>query len=212
MPLFAAHEGRDGELAVKMRRIAEIEAGGAQSSSPSGRLESRHSFILSRCRHFMACSHGPTDRHRSRCAGISNPACLLFAENTTYRRTEGFGYHAGKVGLLGTMPVMQSDDLRQRYRRRFDIEIIVPSDTEKQALDRVIFHELVRRELKDDSTREYLRIIAALRAEGAQGVILGCTEIFLLIGQSDLPNFPVFDTTELHVDALVAFAIPQSAV
>lgn len=107
---------------------------------------------------------------------------------------------------------MQSDDLRQRYRRRFDIEIIVPSDTEKQALDRVIFHELVRRELKDDSTREYLRIIAALRAEGAQGVILGCTEIFLLIGQSDLPNFPVFDTTELHVDALVAFAIPQSAV
>lgn len=116
-----------------------------------------------------------------------------------------------KVGLLGTMPVMQSSDLRQRYSQRFGIEIIAPPDSDKKIVDRVIFNELVRRELRDDSKREYLRVISALRADGAQGIILGCTEIFLLVGQSDLPDFLVFDTTELHVDALVAFAIPQSA-
>jgi aspartate racemase len=116
-----------------------------------------------------------------------------------------------KVGLLGTMSVMQSEGLRQRYRERFGIDIIAPSETDKQVVDRVIFDELVRRELRDDSKREYLRVIAALREDGAQGVILGCTEIFLLVGQGDLPDFPVFDTTELHVNALVAFAISQSA-
>jgi aspartate racemase len=116
-----------------------------------------------------------------------------------------------KVGLLGTMSVMQSEGLRQRYSQRFGIDIIAPNDTDKKVVDRVIFDELVRRELREGSKREYLRIIAALRADGALGVILGCTEIFLLIDQSDLPDFPVFDTTELHVDALVAFAISDSA-
>lgn len=115
-----------------------------------------------------------------------------------------------KVGLLGTMSVMQSEALRRRYRQNFGIDLIVPSEADKQVVDHVIFEELVRRDLRDDSRREYLRIIAALREDGARGVILGCTEIFLLVGQGDLPNFPVFDTTELHVDALVAFALSQS--
>lgn len=112
-----------------------------------------------------------------------------------------------RVGLIGTMPVMQSEDLRQRYRERFGIEIIAPSDADKVIVDRIIFDELVRRDLRAESKREYLRVVEALRAEGAQGVILGCTEIFLLIGQSDLPDFPVFDTTELHVEAAAAFAL-----
>ncbi|MBK3664726.1 amino acid racemase [Bradyrhizobium diazoefficiens] len=115
-----------------------------------------------------------------------------------------------KVGLLGTMSVMQSDALRQRYSQRYGIELVAPSDADKQIVDRVIFDELVRGDLRDTSKREYLRIVAGLRADGAEGVILGCTEIFLLIGQSDLPNFPVFDTTELHVDALVDFACSTS--
>jgi aspartate racemase len=73
-------------------------------------------------------------------------------------------------------------------------------------VDRIIFDELVRRELRPESKREYLRIAHTLRAQGAEGIILGCTEIFLLIGQTDFPGFPVFDTTELHVAAAVAFA------
>jgi aspartate racemase len=111
------------------------------------------------------------------------------------------------VGLLGTMPVMQSEELRRRFRERFEIDIVTPIDSDKEVVDRIIFDELVRRDLRDDSRREYLRIIDALQAQGAQGVILGCTEIFLLIGQDDLPSFPVFDTTELHVEAIVAFAL-----
>jgi len=112
-----------------------------------------------------------------------------------------------QVGILGTMPVMQSEELRRRYKDRNNIEVIAPTDEDMVIVDRIIFDELVRRELRDESKREYLRVIAALRERGAQGVILGCTEIFLLIGQDDLPDFPVFDTTELHVEAAVAFAL-----
>lgn len=112
-----------------------------------------------------------------------------------------------RVGLLGTMPIMKSEQLRQRFQERFGIEILAPSDVDKEIVDRIIFDELVRRDLRNESKAEYLRVVAALRAEGAQGVILGCTEIFLLIGQSDLPGFPVFDTTALHVEALASFAL-----
>ncbi len=112
-----------------------------------------------------------------------------------------------RVGLLGTKPVMQSAELRNRFRDRFGVEIIAPAAADQEVVDRIIFDELVRRDLRADSKAEYLRIVAALRAEGAQGVILGCTEIFLLIGQSDLPDVPIFDTTALHVEALASFAL-----
>lgn len=110
------------------------------------------------------------------------------------------------VGLLGTLPVMNSAELREWFGARYGIKVLTPSDADKDVVDRIIFSELVRRDLREDSKREYLRIVADMRAHGAQGLILACTEIFLLIGQRDLPGFPVFDTTELHVEAIVAAA------
>ena len=111
------------------------------------------------------------------------------------------------VGLLGTMPVMKSSELRGRYQEEFGVEVIAPAQADREIVDRIIFNELVRGELRVDSKREYLRIVGELRERGAEGVILGCTEIFLLIAQEDLPGFPVFDTTELHVQAAVDFAL-----
>lgn len=111
-----------------------------------------------------------------------------------------------RVGLLGTLPVMRSAELAARYRERFGVETIAPDETDMATVDRIIFDELVRRDLRAGSKAEYLRIVERLRAAGAEGVILGCTEIFLLIGQSDLPDLPVFDTTALHVAAAVDFA------
>ena len=112
-----------------------------------------------------------------------------------------------RVGLLGTMPVMKSLKLRDRYRERFGTEVVAPTEADKEIVDRIIFNELVRGELREESKREYLRIVGELRERGAEGVILGCTEIFLLISQDDLPGFPVFDTTELHVQAAVEFVL-----
>ena len=107
-----------------------------------------------------------------------------------------------RVGLLGTAPTMRSATLAERFRRKFGFETIAPDEADMAVVDRIIFDELVRRDLRAESKAEYLRVVAALRAKGAEGVILGCTEIFLLIGQQDLPGFPVFDTTALHVAAI----------
>ena len=112
----------------------------------------------------------------------------------------------GRVGLLGTMPVMKSAELRDRFRDRFGVEVVIPDDADRKIVDRIIFDELVRGRLYEESKREYLRVVDKLRADGAEGVVLGCTEIFLLISQNDLPGFPVFDTTELHAQAAVELA------
>ena len=115
-----------------------------------------------------------------------------------------------RVGLLGTMPTMTSAELRDKYQKSCGVEVIAPTPADSEIVDRIIFNELVRGELSAESKREYLRIVGELRGRGAEGVILGCTEIFLLIGQNDLPGFPVFDTTELHVQAAVDFALGES--
>lgn len=114
------------------------------------------------------------------------------------------------VGLIGTMPVMQSEQLKNRYRERFGIELITPSPDDKMIVDRIIFNELVKRDLRQSSKLEYLRIVQSLRQQGAEGVILGCTEIFLLINQNDFSDFPVFDTTTLHVKAIIDFALQST--
>jgi aspartate racemase len=112
-----------------------------------------------------------------------------------------------RVGLLGTKPVMSASYLREYYTRHFNIEIIVPDEEGQTLVDRIIFDELVRRELRPESRMAYLGVIDKLRSQGAQGVILGCTEIFLLVSQTDQPDFPMFDTTALHVARAVSMAL-----
>jgi aspartate racemase len=112
-----------------------------------------------------------------------------------------------RVGLLGTKPVMSASYLKDYYGQRFDIEILVPSEKEQVLVDRIIWDELVRRDLRSESKATYLGVIDRLQDRGAQGVILGCTEIFLLVSQADRPGFPMFDTTALHVARAVGMAL-----
>lgn len=111
-----------------------------------------------------------------------------------------------RVALLGTYPVMSADYLRRRYAERFGVETLVPDADERVLVDRIIFDELVHGVVKAESRERYLEIIDRLAGRGAQGLILGCTEIFVLISQADRPGFPMFDTTRLHAEAAVALA------
>lgn len=113
-----------------------------------------------------------------------------------------------KVVLLGTMPVMQLAYLRERYADNFGLEILVPSLDEQKEIDRIIFDELVKFDINEGSRPKYLGIIDRLvRDQGAEGVILGCTEIFLLLRQEDRPNLLMFNTALLHCLAAVDFAL-----
>lgn len=110
-----------------------------------------------------------------------------------------------RPALLGTRYTMTEDFYLGRLRRR-GIEALVPSAEDMELVDRVIFEELCLGVVKASSRAEYARIIASLAAHGAQGVLLGCTEIGMLIGPGDSP-IPVFDTTEIHAERAVRAAL-----
>jgi aspartate racemase len=112
-----------------------------------------------------------------------------------------------RVALLGTKPVMSLDFIKRRYLEKFGIEVIVPPPDEIERQDCIIFDELCRGSFTAEAKDAYLHSIDALRQRGAEGVILGCTEIPLLISQQDRPGFPMFNTLELHVQAAVDYAL-----
>jgi aspartate racemase len=111
-----------------------------------------------------------------------------------------------RVGLLGTRFTMEEDFYRGRLVEKHDLEVLVPGQADRETLHRIIYDELVLGRIEPASKAEYLRIIAELAESGAEGIILGCTEIGLLINQTD-SRLPLFDTTRIHALAAVQFAI-----
>ena len=112
-----------------------------------------------------------------------------------------------RIGLVGSRYTMESDDvLRGRLRDRYGISVIVPEGDDAAEASRVIYEELVRGKFLDASRERYRAIIAGLVARGAQGVILGCTELPLLVKPED-SDVPLFDTTSLHALAAVDAAL-----
>ena len=105
------------------------------------------------------------------------------------------------VGLLGTAFTMEQDFYLDRLAAH-GLQVLVPEPVDRAEVHRIIFEELVRGEIREDSRQIYREVIGWLTSAGAEGVILGCTEIELLIGAADSP-VPVFPTTRLHVEAAV---------
>jgi aspartate racemase len=102
-----------------------------------------------------------------------------------------------KVGLIGTRFTMEQDFYKHRLRYRHDIDAVVPDEADRDVVHKVIFDELCRGIVRDESRQAYREIIQRLVDRGAEGIILGCTEITMLISPDDA-SVPVFDTTALH--------------
>ncbi len=111
-----------------------------------------------------------------------------------------------KVGLLGTKFTMEEDFYRGRLAERHGIEVVIPEDADREIVHRVIYDELCLGEIRDESKREFARIIDDLVSQGAEGIILGCTEIPLLLKDSNL-KVPLFDTTAIHAANAVEIAL-----
>jgi aspartate racemase len=111
-----------------------------------------------------------------------------------------------KIGLLGTKFTMEEDFYKGRLVEKHGLEVYVPEADERETVHRVIYDELVQGMVEPSSKAKYIDIIHRLHTCGAEGVILGCTEIGLLIGQEDVP-MPVFDTTHIHAVAAVELAL-----
>lgn len=111
-----------------------------------------------------------------------------------------------KVGLLATRFTMEQDFYKRRLLEKHHITALVPNDEGRSIVHQIIYDELCKGIITETSKQQYLAIIDGLIEQGAQGIILGCTEIGMLISQADV-SVPVFDTTVLHAQAAVDFAL-----
>ena len=110
------------------------------------------------------------------------------------------------VGLLGTRFTMEGNFYRGRLAEKFGLQVLIPDEAGRETVHRVIYNELVKGEIKAGSRQAFLAIIEDLQSRGAQGIVLGCTEIPLLVKQDDVA-IPIFDTTRLHAEAAVNWAL-----
>jgi aspartate racemase len=111
-----------------------------------------------------------------------------------------------KIALLGTRFTMEEDFYKGRLVDRFGLDVLIPAGDEMEIVHRVIYDELCAGIIKPDSKQKYAAIIRRLIKAGAQGIILGCTEIGLLVKPED-SSVALFDTTEIHAKAAVKYAL-----
>lgn len=110
------------------------------------------------------------------------------------------------VGLLGTAFTMEQDFYKGRLSKRYGLKVIVPNESDRKLIHGIIYKELCLGNIQHSSRQEYVRIVGELAASGAEAIILGCTEIGMLIRQSDT-NVPLYDTTAIHAAKAVEWAI-----
>lgn len=176
------HEGRWDDTAVVLSRAAQsIESAGAD-------------FLLI-CTNTM---HKVADDIQS---SISIP--VIHIADATAETLVAKGIK--RVGLLGTKFTMEQNFYKSRISEKFDIEVIVPNEDSRNTVHSIIYKELCLGRIKDESREKYLAIVDELYAQGAEAVILGCTEIALLIQQQHT-NVPLYDTTKIHAQQAVKLA------
>ena len=142
--------------------------------------------------------------HRLAPALEAVPVPLLHIADPAGERVRRAGLR--RVGLLGTAFTMEGAFLKERLHHRHGLDVLVPDTDDRATVHRIIYDELVQGRILPESRDAYRAVIAGLAARGAEGVILGCTEITLLVGPADSP-VPVFDTTALHAEAAVDLAL-----
>lgn len=180
------HQGRWGEAAgVMVAAARRLERGGAD--------------FLVLCTNTM---HKLADAIQ---AGVSIP--LLHIADATAEAVKGRGLRT--VGLLGTRFTMEEAFYRGRLGDRHGLGVLVPDRPEREAVHRVIYEELVVGRIRSDSRIAFQRTVQGLVDRGAAGIILGCTEIGLLVKAEDSP-VPIFDTTALHALAAVREALSET--
>ncbi len=113
-----------------------------------------------------------------------------------------------KVGFIGTQFSMEEDFYIERLQENYGLDVVIPEQEDRALIHRVIFEELCQGHVKDSSRQQFLNILEKMRAQGAQCVIEGCTEITLLV-QPQHTDIPLFDTTKIHAEAAVTFALDE---
>lgn len=199
--LGGLHSARVLMLSLDFAPIAALQASGDWDVLDTQMADAAKSLTAGGAEMLLICAN---TMHL--CAGAVEAATdvpLLHIADPAIAAIRAAGYK--RVGLLGTAFTMEKPFYTGRMAAA-GIAAIVPGDADRATVHRIIYDELVQGVIRDESRAEYRRIIAALIADGAEAIVLGCTEIMLLVDARD-SAVPLFDTLALHVEAAVEAAL-----
>jgi aspartate racemase len=196
--LGGVHSARSLMLSVDFGEIEKLQHDGNWSALTAEMIGAAQQLERGGADFILICTNTMHRMASEVEAGITIP--LLHIADPTAEKIVAAGYK--RIGLLGTAFTMEQDFYKGRLAERFGLDVLVPDDADRATVHRVIYDELVAGQVVPASRALYRDIIARLVAQGAEAIILGCTEIMLLVDESD-SAVPMFDTTRLHAEAAV---------
>jgi aspartate racemase len=200
--LGGLHSARIALVSVDFQEIEELqhsgqwERTGEMLSKAAKRIEKAGADFLLICTNTMHKVAPQIEK------SITIP--ILHLADSTARRIKDKGMK--KIGLLGTKFTMEQDFYKQRLVINHGLSVMIPSPSDRQFIHRVIYDELCQGIIRDESRKEYLRIMNAMKEQGAEGIIEGCTEIAMLVRQEHT-DIVLFDTTTIHAQDAVELAL-----
>lgn len=180
----------------RLQQAGDWEAAGTMLASAARSLELAGADFLVLCTNTMHKISPAIE------AAVDIPLFHIADPTASEIKQAGFS----TVGLLGTRFTMEQDFYRERLHEQHGLEVLIPRPEDREIIHRIIYEELCLGQINARSRAEYRRVMAALVAQGAQAIILGCTEIALLVGSNDA-QVPLFDTAGIHARKAAEWAL-----
>jgi aspartate racemase len=200
--LGGSHSARCAMVSVEFDEFERLQVAGDWKRLTALMIEAARSVERAGADFIVICANTMHKTADDVAAAVKIP--ILHIADAAAAAVKARGLKA--VGLLGTRYTMEQEFYRKRLEEKHGLRVLVPGEPDRTTVHDVIYKELAVGLVRDESRRAYLDVIGRLAAEGAQGVILGCTEIPLLVKQGDC-ELPLFDTTALHAAAAVEMAL-----
>lgn len=200
--LGGTHSARSLMMSVDFAEIEQLQHAGDWAGLTDRMIDAARRLERGGADFFLLCTNTMHRMADEVAASVAIP--MLHIADPTAAAIIAAGY--GKVGLLGTAFTMEHAFYKGRLQDRFGLDVLVPEAADRAVVHRIIYEELVLGEVRPASRAAYGQIMARLVEQGAQAIILGCTEIMLLVHPED-SAVPLFDTTALHARAAVERAL-----
>jgi aspartate racemase len=200
--LGGVHSARNLMFSVDFSEIEHLQHEGDWAALTVQMIDAARRLERGDADFFLLCTNTMHRMADEVSASVSIP--LLHIADPTAEAIKAADYR--RVGLLGTAFTMEQDFYKGRLRHKFGLDVLVPDAADRSVVHQVIYKELVAGQVLAASRSAYREIIARLVERGAQAIVLGCTEIMLLV-QAEDSAVPLFDTTTLHAHAAVTLAL-----
>ena len=200
--LGGSHSAKIVMYSVDFEEVRELHRAGNWDEATSLMIDAAKRVERGGADFVLICTNTMHKMAEEVAASINIP--LLHIADVTAEKIIPFGFK--KLGLLGSTFTMEEDFYKGRLKEKYGLDVVIPNEADRQAVDNIIFAELCLGERKVPSREQIKAIMKKLIDNGAQGIILGCTELPLLLKQEDC-SVPLFDTTAIHAKAAVDYAL-----